>query len=348
MKKSYKTYVGADLHKAFTQFNAMSRTGKELAERRLDNSGETFRAFLSQFPKPVLVVVESTSNWAWFSDEVRAGGHEVLVAHAKETSAMSGTREHNDRRDARMLASLARGGMISKQCWQAPREILCARERLRFMRFLTRQKVACKNRIHSVLIRLNLNCPRKDPFCKSGRLWLRNIPAPESYRQTIASCLSMIECAESMLEEAMLWCADLAREDEMVGLLRSMPGVNTYLAAMIRFETGDIQRFDRVEQFTSYTGLAPCKWQSAEREHSMGISKEGSFWLRWAFVQASQNIPRTRGRLSRFYWRHAHKTNCSNKAKVATAREMARIAFYMMKRRQGYYEPLPLTVKPED
>ena len=139
MKNSQiKTYVGADLHKSFTHFTAQNAAGKEIADRKIDNNGVMFREFLGSLPQPVKVVVESTSNWAWFCQEVKAGGYEVLVAHARETAARSDTRTKSDRADARLLATLLRGNLLKKKCWQAPPEVLEIRERLRYMQFLTR------------------------------------------------------------------------------------------------------------------------------------------------------------------------------------------------------------------
>lgn len=152
--------------------------------------------------------------------------------------------------------------------------------------------------------------------------------------------LELIESIEACLAEDMGFCREMAREDPLVELLTSLPGVSALLACMIRFETGDIDRFERVESYINYTGLVPGKRRSADHSRDIGITKEGSFWLRWAFVQAVQTVDRTRGRLSKYFWKQYKKTRCRNKAIVATAREMAVIAYHMMKRKQGYYEPI--------
>lgn len=335
-----QTYVGADLHKSFTHFIAQDKSGKEIASRKLDNNGVMFREFLADLPQPVKVVIESTSNWAWFCEEVKEGGHEIMVAHAREVRAKSDTREKDDAPDARLLASLLRGNFLKKESWQAPREVLEIRERLRYMQFLNRLKVSNKNRIHSILIRLNIKSPRKDVFCKSGRKHLRTLDIATEYKESIIRSLNLIEAIETYLAEDMEFCRRLAREDPLVELLTSLPGVGAYLACMIRFETGTIERFERVESYINYTGLVPGKEKSADHIREIGITKEGSFWLRWAFVQAAQSAERTRGRLSRYFWKQYRKTRNRNKAIVATAREMAVIAFHMMKRRQGYYEPV--------
>lgn len=345
-EKAYKSYVGADLHKLYTHFSAQTRIGKEVCNRRVENNPEDIRGFLAAMPAPVLVAVEATGNSAWFCDVVRGDGHDIVVAHPNETRARAGTKEKNDRFDARTLATLLRGNLIKKQAWQAPEEVRRARERLRHMQLQRKTMTAHKNKIHSILIRLNLRSLWKDLFCKKGRQYLRGLELAGEYRTTIDRCLATIEMIEGYMRDDVAWCEQLAQREELVWMLDTIPGIDAQLAAMIYYETGDISRFDRVDAYINYTGLVPGKRQSGERSTDIGITKEGSFWLRWAFVQAAQTAERQRGgRLARFYWRQMRKGHSRNTAVVATAREIATIAYYIMKRRQGYYEPLPSNKK---
>jgi len=343
MKKNHKTFVGADLHKNFTYFVAQDKTGREISQMKIPNDGNAFRAFFETLPHPLIVAVESTSNWAWFAGEVKACGADVIVGHAGETRAKSGTRDKTDYKDARFLCYLVRGGLIEKQCWQAPEEVIQIRERLRAMQFFTKQKTANKNRIHSILIRRNIRIPCKDIFCQKGRRFLRSLDLPEQYKVSVERELGLIEIIEDMLKADMEFCRRLALEDELVFLLTGIPGVGLQLACMIRYEIGDIERFDRPEALVSYAGLVPGRKQSADTDIRTGITKEGAFWLRWALVQAAQTVDRTKGKLSVFYWRQMRKGKNHNKAIVATAREMLVIVFHIMSNRQGYYEPLALS-----
>lgn len=339
--KEYKTYVGADLHKNFTQFNAQTKAGKEVCSRKVENTEQSISDFLASLPGPVKVAVEACGNSAWFSDVALSGGHDVLIAHPRETRAKAGTKEKNDRFDARMLATLLRGELIEKHAWLPPEDTRRIRERLRNMHLQTRTKTAHKNKIHSILIRLNIKTPYKDAFCKRGRAYLNSLELPEEYKTTIQRCLTLIELEEAFLAEDTAWCKSLVDSDIKTWLLTTIPGIGPQLAALIRHETGDIERFTSAGAYVNYTGLVPGKQQSAGRSRETGITKEGSGWLRTAFVEAAQSASRQKGRLSTFYWRHMMKNRCHGTAATATAREIARIAFYIMKREQGYYEPLP-------
>ena len=334
------SYVGADLHKTFTQFNAQDVNGKEIAKRKVNNTLEEILGFLATLPSPVKVAVEATGNADWFCDVVDSGGHEVIKAHPKETRARSGTREKSDRFDARMLATLLRGNLIEKRAWQPPEQVRRIRERLRHMRLQVKTATAHKNKAHSILTRLNIRSPYRDVFCKKGRQWLRGLDVAQEYKTSIERCLEVIELTERHRNQDLEYCEALARQDLTAQLLTSIPGVGLQLACVIRYETGDIHRFHSEQAYVNYTGLVPGKEQSAGKSRDIGITKEGSGHLRWAFVEAAQNMGRTKGRLSRFYWRHMIKHRKHGVAAVATAREIARIAYHMMKRQQGYYEPL--------
>ena len=342
MKRShYKTYVGADLHKIFTQFNAQTPQGKELCSRRVENTPEAIIAFLATLPGPVQVAVEATANAAWFCDVVRAAGHDTLMAHPRETRAKSGTREKNDRFDAKMLATLLRGNLIEKRAWHAPEDVRRARERLRHMALETRTLVAHKNKAHSILIRLNIRSPYRNPFCKKGQAFLDELDLAAEYRTTLERCRATIAQQEAFLAEDVAWCERRAKEIERVWLLTTMPGIAAQLATLIHYETGDVERFHSADAYVNYIGLVPGKEQSSGHIRNIGITKEGSGWLRWAFVEAAQSARYGRGRLGRFYWRQLIETKNHGRAVTATAREMARIAYHIMKRGQGYYEPLP-------
>lgn len=338
--KKYKTYVGADLHRTFTQFNAQTALGKEVGCGKVMNDAELLGAFLSRLAQPVQVAVEASGNAAWFHDTLSAQGYSVLIAHPRETRARSGTRNKNDRFDARMLATLLRGGLIEKQAWCPTPEVRDVRLRLRHMHMMRKTCTSYKNKIHSILIQQNYHRPCQDLFCKKGRAFLAALPLPEHARLTVDRSLGTIDDIEATLAQDIALCEELVATDEQCWRLTTIPGINVHLAPLIRYETDSIERFATASAYVNYTGLVPGREQSANRSREIGITKEGSHWLRWAYVQAAQTANRTQGRLNRFYWRHFTKSGNRGTAIVATAREIATIAYYMMSRRQGYYEPL--------
>jgi transposase len=59
-------------------------------------------------------------------------------------------------------------------------------------------------------------------------------------------------------------------------ILRSVPGIAQILALSILYEIGDIHRFDRVQQFSSYARLVKCKAESAGKTYGTSGAKIGN------------------------------------------------------------------------
>lgn len=71
----------------------------------------------------------------------------------------------------------------------------------------------------------------------------------------------------------------------------SIPGIGTWLGAIIVSEIGDITRFDSATKLLAYAGLDPSVRQSGNfTATNTKISKRGSKHLRYAILQASSLI----------------------------------------------------------
>lgn len=58
-------------------------------------------------------------------------------------------------------------------------------------------------------------------------------------------------------------------------LLRSIPGIGGFLAAVIIAECGDFRRFNNEKQFASFIGLVPGIYSSGLSEKSLGLTHRG-------------------------------------------------------------------------
>ena len=85
----------------------------------------------------------------------------------------------------------------------------------------------------------------------------------------------------------------------------------------------------------SYAGLAPSQRNSGETKRSGNITKHGSTWLRYAMVEAAHTTIQNDERIKRFYSRIAARRG-PQKAKVAAAKEMLVIAWYMLTKMEPY------------
>ena len=91
-------------------------------------------------------------------------------------------------------------------------------------------------------------------------------------------------------------------------------------------EIGDIRRFRRPEQLTSWAGLTPKHHQCDTKAHRGRITKQGSKLVRWAAIEAVHRIG-AHTRLGAYRDRVAQRRG-RHQAKVAAARELVECLFH--------------------
>ena len=67
----------------------------------------------------------------------------------------------------------------------------------------------------------------------------------------------------------------MARDDPDVQLLTTIPGVDYYIALLIKAEVGDVGMFSSGDHLASYAGLVPSTRSSGGVEGSGGILGSG-------------------------------------------------------------------------
>lgn len=178
---------------------------------------------------------------------------------------------------------------------------------------------------------------------KKGRTFLdriaRKLDPPskailEDNLAVIDSLSERIESAEEQIDEFIEAHPDLKKQ---IALLDTIPGVATCSAFLISVEIGDINRFPSPKHLSSSAGIVPSTYQSDERTRHGRITKEGSPWLRWIAIEVAIHAKKHSPKLAHFYQctrrRHGKKT-----ARVALARKLLTIIYYMLTRQEPYQE----------
>ena len=70
-------------------------------------------------------------------------------------------------------------------------------------------------------------------------------------------------------------------------LLKTVHGIGSILSLTIFYEVGNIDHFESVQNFASYSRLVKCKAESAGKSYSAQGNKMGNAHLKWAFSEAS-------------------------------------------------------------
>jgi transposase len=329
-------YLGVDFHAKRSYVVWMDRTGEIRDQRRLPN--EEMPAYLDTIPRNTLAVLEATRSWQYMYGILSDKLEKVQLVHPYKVKAIASARIKTDKIDARTLAHLARADLLPT-AYVPPPKIREGRDLARHRTKLVRDRTRLKNRVHDILARYGLRSPFRDLFGRSGRSFLEElIPTlGPIHQRMVRDNLALIDQLNDRIAEVSTEIERRAREEPLVQLLKSMPGIGTYSAWVIFTEIGDINRFPSPRQLCSYAGLVPSTYSSDERTYHGHITKQGSSSLRWIMVEATLTASRYSPRLASFYrrvcWRRGKST-----ARVALARKMLSIIYYMLKRGQVYQE----------
>ena len=155
----------------------------------------------------------------------------------------------------------------------------------------------------------------------------------------MTSSLSVLRCLDEQikrLEGVVLAQAKLRPAFEK---LLTVDGIGQVLGMTIMYETGTIDRFEKVGRFASYARCVDSSRWSNGKKKGEGNRKNGNKYLGWAFVEAATFAIRYNERVRKFYQRKKAKTNGVIGIK-AVAHKLARACYHVLKEQVDFKEAL--------
>ena len=163
-----------------------------------------------------------------------------------------------------------------------------------------------------------------------------HFPDP-SVRKTIAVDVSLIDHSDKLLGEVELSITRTAKahDGQTFSRLHSVPGIGKILALVILYESQDITRFPRVQDFVSYCRLVKCAKESGGKRVGTSGKKIGTVPLRWAFAAAAVLFLRQNHSGQEYFAKLAH-THGKAKALTVLGHKRARALYYLLTREQPF------------
>ncbi|HEX9457755.1 MAG TPA: transposase, partial [Thermoanaerobaculia bacterium] len=136
------TYAAIDLHSNNGVLTIIDETDRVLKQRRISNNIEEFVKELEPFRATLQgIAVESTFNWYWLVDGLRAKKFPVALVNTAAIQQYEGLKRSDDQYDAWWLAHMMRLGILPKG-YIYPREERAVRDLLRKRATLVQQRTA--------------------------------------------------------------------------------------------------------------------------------------------------------------------------------------------------------------
>jgi len=346
-----KISIGVDLHKTQFTICMLSEDRKiiEFGEYPTRDAGyEAFIRkvnFLIKNGYEVSAAVESTGNTRYFINRIAGAGVLVKVVNTLKFKVVTESVKKTDRHDARTLAEFLEKDMLpeSQLCSQESEDI---RRVLKSRAVLVKAVVSLKNQVHALLLSYGIETKRGQLQSKKERQrilsGLEDHKSFGSAAKAVKPLLDTIDQVYAEVKKLEKVLAELIKEDEDVELLKTIPGVGSITASIIRAFTDDIQRFDSAKKYAAHAGLVPWVQNSNQTIHQGKITKRGPVELRTAFVQVVMGMIRAQKktqayRLIRKY-RDMKQHKGSGKSIIAMARKMSTVIYTMLKNREPFDE----------
>lgn len=259
---------------------------------RIHNDVERLTEVVARAGDAPQVVLEATYGWYWAADALAAAGASVHLAHPLGVKAFEYRRVKNDVRDASDLADLLRMGRLP-QAWIAPPATRELRELVRHRAKLVALRSLCKAEVHAVLAKCGVQVVMSDLFGMEGTALLDTLDLPVPFAARVTSLRRLIEALEFEIDLFAGMVRGRLARDPGYAAVQTIPGIGPVLGAVLVAEIGDVSRFDRPEQLTSWAGLTPKHHESDTHVHRGRITKQGSRLVRWAAVESVQILPKS-------------------------------------------------------
>lgn len=330
-----KTYAGCDLHSSNNFIVVIDEKDNRLFEKRLPNTIEAVSAVLEPFKSSLAgIVVESTYNWYWLVDGLEELGYPMVLANPNAIQQYDGLKHAGDKWDSFWLAHLLRLNILPEG-YIYPKETRAVRDLLRRRLLFVREKTTHILSLQSMITR---NIGNKMPGNEIKKLKSEDVELLFNSEYLVFTAKKHIETIDFLkktirdIERQVLGMVSLKPEFE---LLRTIPGIGKILALTIMLEVGDISRFKKVGNYSSYCRCVKSERESNGKKKGENNRKNGNKHLSWAYVEAANFSIRFSPEAQRFYQRKKARRNGIVAIK-ALSNKIARASYYIMRDQVPY------------
>jgi transposase len=275
------------------------------------------------------VVVESTYNWYWLVDGLQQHGHQVHLANPSAIKQYEGLKHTDDKWDSFWLAHMKHLNILPEG-YIYPKQQRAVRDLLRRRLFFVRQKTSNILSLQSTITRnlgtkMSSNAIKKLDIDDAGDLF--DSPNLVFMAQNNISTIKHLAKIIKGIEKQVKAQVKLRKEFAM---LTTIPGIGLILGLTIMLEVGDIGRFPKVGNYSSYCRCVDSKRVSNGKKKAENNKKNGNKYLAWAYVEAAHFAQRYMPKAQRFYQHKMAKANGAVATK-ALANKLTRASYFVMR-----------------
>ena len=332
-----KVTVGLDIAKSVFHLVLMNRNGRVLKKKKLKRS-QVLRYFANL--DSAIVVMESCATSHYWCREIAALGHETkAIAPQHVVAYRKGNK--NDYNDAQAIAEASqredmRFVPVKSQEQQDIQLVHRVRERL-----ITQRTSLC-NQIRGLIGEYGIDFPKGISHLTKQLPWVLedaenglSLQAREQFQ----SLYDDLEALQLRIKQVDKQVNQMAKQCSVCQRLMSMTGIGPLIATALYAGVGQGQAFSSGRHLAAWFGLVPKQHSTGDNPRLLGISKRGNTYLRTQMINGARAALRHVGdkqdAVSK-WCRQCLERMSFNKACVALANKMVRMAWAMLHYQQDY------------
>jgi len=324
-------YCGIDLHARTLYVCIIDQDGNTCVHKEIAAKPEKLLKILDPYIGNIVVGVECMHCWYWIADFCVEINVDFILGHALYMKAIHGGKAKNDRIDSFKIAKLMRGGTFPL-AYVYPKEMRATRDLLRRRTKIVRHGADLKAHVVNTTSQYNLPPNKLNLKDVSAREQLKATFPDISVQRNINLDMVILDCYAEQLSKVEWFIETQARQHNPVHLqiLKTVHGIGRILSLTIIYEIGNINRFESVQNFSSYARLVKCKAESAGKIYGTNGNKIGNAHLKWAFSEAAALYLRGNKRAQNYLLK-LQKRMSKAKALSALAHKLGRCVYFMLK-----------------
>jgi len=331
------TTIGLDIAKSVFHCYAVNKMGRFVNKKQLKR-----QQVLVYFAKleSCLIVMEACGGANYWARELADLGHEVkLISPQYVKPFVKGNK--NDYNDAEAIAEAAqRPNMrfvpIKSVAQQDIQNFHRQRERIK------KERTALVNQLRGLLAEYGIVINKGVTAVRKGLPGI--LEDAENgltafARELFAELLEELRGLDQRFEQCEQRLACLNQDNEVCQRLDGILGIGPITASATYAAAGDGKDFVNGRHFSAWLGLVPGQHSTGGKTVLLGISKRGNGYLRTLFIHGARAVLRHSAHKTDSFSRWAQALLARrghNKACVAVANKMARMAWVIMAKGENY------------
>jgi transposase len=321
-----KMFAGLDVGGKTTAICIVDEAGKIVWQGMVDTHPDAIAARLKGFQERLVKVgIESGPFTPHLHRSLAGMGFAMVCMDARRAAdAIKSRRIKSDKADAWALAEMLRTGWFTAVHVKSAeshkiKTLLGARDQL------VRVKRSLGNQVRGLLRPFGVRLPSRAGMKKFAEAAHQAVQADRLLQAGIEALLEALASIDSQIARLDDELKTFARRSEVAWRLMSVPSVGTITALAYIAAIEDPNRFRRTRDIGAYLGLTEKRYQSADTDVGLGISKQGDAMARHYLYEAANVLLTSVKKRSalRSWGLKLMKTIGAKRARVAVARKLA-------------------------